>query len=157
MKQIELVKSIHIEAEATAVYSHLADISNHPGLQPLVVETREIERTVADDGQTVIHFFSVEQFHFLGFIPYQNKIRVKMTQIPEEHLLIQAVDSFPNITLISRTTFQPDATGTAVTETIHISTPNFVAGYVQKTADAAHDVLMQNLKTRLETPQKQNP
>lgn len=150
MKSINLSKTIHIQAAATAVYNHLANITNHPGLQPLIVAAQEIDRHVDDQGHTVIHFYSIEKFSFLGFIPYHNKIRVKMTQIPEEHCLIQEVDSFPNIRLVSRTIFQADHQGTTVTETLHIDTPNLVAGFVQKTADSAHDTLLQTLKARLE-------
>lgn len=150
MKSITFSKSIHIQAEITAVYAHLATIANHPGLQPLVVETQEIARGVDDAGHTVIDFFSVELFRFLGVFSYRNKIRVKMTQLPAENLLIQEVASFPSIRLVSRTVFEADEGGTAVTETIHIDIPNLVANFVQKTADSAHDALLQNLKMRLE-------
>jgi hypothetical protein len=51
---------------------------------------------------------------------------------------------------MSYTTFQADDRGTTVTETIHIKSPNLVAGFVQKTADSAHDTLLQTLKMRLE-------
>ena len=150
MKSINLSKEIHIQAEATAVYAHLANIANHPGLQPLVVETREIERGMDTEGHNVIDFFSIELFRFLGVISYRNKIRVKMIQIPEESRIIHEVKSFPNIRLVSHTTFQADEAGTAVRETIHIDTPNLVAGFVRKTADSAHDALLRNLKARLE-------
>lgn len=151
MKAIQIKKTIHIAAETTAVYAHLADITNHPGLQPLVVETQELGRGVDEAGHTVVHFFSIEQFRFLGFLPYRNKIRVKMVQAPEENLIIHEVDSFPNIRLISQTHFEPEeGGGTAVSETLHIDTPNLLAGFVQKTADAAHEALLQNLKARLE-------
>lgn len=151
MKQIEIVKAIFVQADPEAMFAHLADIKNHPGLQPLVVETQEIERTVDENKHTIVDFFSVELFRFLGLISYRNKIRVKMIQVPEENLIIHEVESFPNITLISHTTFEPENGGTAVAETIQITTPNIVAGYVEKTADAAHDSLMQNLKTRMES------
>lgn len=150
MKSIQIVKTIHIAAAPTAVYNHLAHIANHPGLQPLVVETQEIRREVDAAGHTVIHFYSVELFRFLGVISYRNKIRVKMTQRLDEKLLVQEVDSFPNIYLVSRTEFLAEGSGTAVRETIDIDTPNFVAGFVQKTADSAHETLLRTLKTRLE-------
>lgn len=150
MKNISFQKSIEIRAAATAVYNHLANIANHPGLQPLVVETREIGHGVDGNGHTVIDFYSVERFRFLGILPYRNKIRVQMTQIPEENLLVQSVDSFPNIRLVSRTVFEEVAGGTAVTETIDIVTPNLVANFVAKMAEAAHESLLQNLKARLE-------
>jgi hypothetical protein len=153
MKTIDITKSIYIQAEPTAFYAHLSDIGNHPGLQPLVIETREIGREIDEAGHTIIHFYSVEALRLLGFIPYHNKIRVKMIQIPEENLIIHEVESFPNIQLVSRTLFQADAGGTAVTETLHITTPNLVANYVQKTAVAAHETLMHNLKARLESSQ----
>lgn len=154
MKSITFSKTIHIQAEATAVYAHLANIANHPGLQPLVVETQEIQRGLDGKGHTVIDFFSIELFRFLGIFAYRNKIRVKMIQIPEENLIIHEVNSFPNIRLVSRTTFQAEEGGTAVTETIHINTPNLVANFVQKTADSAHDTLLKNLKRRLETSEE---
>ena len=151
MKAIRIKKTICIQADVTAVYAHLADITNHPGLQPLVVETQELGRSVDEAGHTVVHFFSIEQFRFLGFLPYRNKIRVKMVQVPEENLIIHEVESFPNIRLISQTRFEPkEGGGTAVSETLDIDTPNLLAGIVQKTADAAHEALLQNLKTRLE-------
>lgn len=150
MKSIRFQKTIQIEAEATAVYNHLANIANHPGLQPLVVETQEIGRGVDADGHVTIDFYSVELFRFLGILPYRNKIRVQMTQVPEKNILIQEVDSFPNIRLVSRTVFEAVGEGTAVTETIDIESPNWVANFVAKTADSAHDALLQNLKTRLE-------
>lgn len=151
MKSIRIEKGIFIEAAATAVYAHLANIANHPGLQPLVVATQEIERGVDAAGHTVIHFFAIEQFRFWGILPYRNKIRVKMVQIPEEMLIIHEVYSFPNIHLVSRTWFKEAAGGgTAVSETLHITTPRFVAGFVEKTAVAAHEALLQNLKTRLQ-------
>ena len=150
MKSINFKKTIQIGATATAVYEHLANIQNHPGLQPLVVATEEIARRVDEAGHTVVEFYAVELFRFLGIVPYRNKIRVTMTQLPAENLLIQAVDSFPNIRLVSRTVFVEVADGTAVTETIDIESPNLVANFVAKTADAAHETLLQNLKARLE-------
>ena len=151
MKAIRIKKAIRVQAETTTVYAHLADITNHPGLQPLVVETQELGRSVDEAGHTVVHFFSIEQFRFLGFLPYRNKIRVKMVQVPEENLIIHEVESFPNIRLISQTRFEPkEGGGTAVSETLDIDTPNLLAGIVQKTADTAHEALLQNLKARLE-------
>ena len=154
MKSITISKTIHIQAEATAVYAHLANIANHPKLQPLVVETQEIDRRINDDGHTVIDFFSIELFRFLGIFSYHNKTRVKMTQLPEDNLIIHEVASFPNIRLVSRTVFEADERGTAVRETININTPNLVANFVQKTADSAHDTLLKNLKMRLETSEE---
>lgn len=151
MKKISFQKTVQIEAAATAVYNHLANIANHPGLQPLVVETQEIARGADADGHVTIDFYSVELFRFLGILPYRNKIRVRMTQVPEKNLLIQEVDSFPNIRLVSRTVFEAVVEGTAVTETIEIDSPNLVANFVAKTADSAHETLLQNLKARLET------
>ena len=87
MKTIDITKSIHIQAEPTAVFAHLSDIGNHPGLQPLVIKTSEISREVDEEGHTVIYFYSVEALRLLGFIPYHNKIRVKMIQVPEENLM----------------------------------------------------------------------
>ena len=150
MKSINITKTIHIQAEATAVFAHLANIANHPGLQPLIVETQEIERGINDDGRTVIHFYSIEQFRFWGVFPYRNKIRVKMTQIPADNLIIHEVDSFPHIHLVSRTVFQANKGGTAVSETLHITTPNLVARFVQRMAESAHETLLQNLKARLD-------
>lgn len=150
MRKISFQKTIQIAADVTAVYNHLAHIANHPGLQPLVVEAQEIARGIDPDGHTTIDFYSVELFRFLGILPYRNKIRVQMTQLPEENLLIQSVDSFPNIRLVSRTVFEAVAGGTAVTETVEIESPNLVANFVAKTADSAHETLLQNLKTRLE-------
>jgi len=59
VKVIDFVKVIHIQAETPAVYAHIADIANHPFLQPLVVETQEIGTRFDDKG----HIFCPRYAH----------------------------------------------------------------------------------------------
>ena len=150
MKNIEFTVSVHIKTSPQTAYEHLANLDNHPGLQPLVVATEALERGQDAQGHQTKRFYSIEQFHFLGFIPYKNKIKVLMTLLPEANTIVQEVDSFPNIYLRSETCFAAADGGTTVTETVIIDCPDLLLGYVRKTAVSAHEVLMQNLKARLE-------
>lgn len=150
MKHTEFTVSVHINTTPQAAYAHLANLDNHPGLQPLVIATEELERGEDAQGYQTKCFYSIEQFRFLGFIPYKNKIKVLMTLFPEANTIVHEVNSFPNIYLRSETRFAEVEGGTAVSETVAIDCPDLLMGYVRKTAVSAHEVLMQNLKTRLE-------
>ena len=150
MKHTEFTVSIQIKTTPRTAYDHLANLDNHPGLQPLIVEAKEMERGEDGQGHQTKRFYSVEQFRFLGLIPYKNKIEVLMTMFPEQDMLVQEVDSFPNIYLRSETRFELVDGGTAVTETVAIDSPALLMGYVRKTAVSAHETMMKNLKTRLE-------
>ena len=139
-----------INAPAAHIYAHLADPQNYVGLSPLIVAVSEVETSTNRDGHAVIRYRSIERFHFLGVIPYDNKLKVTMTLSQFNRQIISDVDS-PFWTQV-RFTFvlEPGDGGTWVTETISARMPLLVKGFVVGEAKRVQLERAHNLRQRME-------
>ena len=149
MKQIHFKNSITVDASPHDVFEHMIVLANQVGLQPLIIGVQEISRGSDAQGQPIVDFYLVELIRLFKVIPYHNRIRVQMTTTTDKQIHY-VVKSFPRVRLWSVFEFVAEGSGTAVHETVTITTPNFVARFVEETAVAAHKTLLQNLKRRLE-------
>jgi hypothetical protein len=73
MPRKHLQHAFSIAASPAVVFEHLAQPSNYIGLSPLVVEVRDVR---VEGGVT--HYTAVERFRLLGFLKYDNAIKVTL-------------------------------------------------------------------------------
>jgi carbon monoxide dehydrogenase subunit G len=123
-----LVHAFRVGAPPAAVREHLAEPASYVGLSPLVVAVRDVER----EGDTV-RYVAVERFG-----PYRNAIRVTMRVGADR--IVSDVVSPGRVRLRAEVVLAGDGGGTAVTETITVTSPallrRFVAGQARKVQQA---------------------
>ncbi|AYF97357.1 SRPBCC family protein [Protaetiibacter intestinalis] len=111
----------HIAARPRAVFDHLRDPRSYVGLSPLVVEARDIRTD--DDG--TVHYVAVERFRFLGFLRYDNRIRVTIRTVDAGGRLWVGgdVDSPGDVQLAYGYELTPDGHGTRLIDRIEVTAP----------------------------------
>lgn len=152
MLEVTFSYRCEIALPVTAVYGHLADPENYVGLSPLVTRVYDIKRHVNGDQQAVVQYVTVEHFRFLGFIPYDNHIRVTSTQVQPNAILINEVHSPLNVYVRFVNEFSPIEAdrGTAIVETVTIRCPRWVRDFAAGQAKSTQAVRFARLKARLE-------
>jgi hypothetical protein len=139
-----------IHALPAALYDYLSDPRNYKGLQPFVIDVRDVVYDTDAQGKTFSRSVTVERFHFLRFIRYDNPIRVRLTMTEPNEVLESHVDS-PGWTQVHfRATFRPEAGGTRISESVTIQMPRLLQGYVVKQARFAQRLRFTNLKALFE-------
>ncbi len=138
-----------IAAPAERIYDHLAQPQNYVGLSPLVVAVRDIQFSRDPLGREVQHYVSVERFHFLGFIRYDNLIRVTTTLTQPPTQLISEVDSPGWVHMQFVFDLQPDAEGTWIEESVTARMPLPLRGFVVAEAQRVQQALGRILTTRM--------
>jgi hypothetical protein len=101
----------HIAAPPSAVLTHLSQPASYIGLSPLVVEVRDV-RLEPDHTQYV----SVERFHFLGLVKYDNLIKVTLRTTGDG--VEGEVDSPGGVRLDYRFQLTADGEGTEVEDVL---------------------------------------
>ena len=139
-----------IAAPAERIYDHLAQPENYVGLSPLVVAVRDVQTSRDPQGREVQRYLSVERFHFLGFIRYDNLIRVTTTLTQPPAQLISDVDSPMWVRVRFVFDLQPDAEGTWIDETVTAQALLPLLGFVVAEAKRVQVARVQILKTRME-------
>ncbi len=139
-----------IAAPAERIYDHLAEPQNYVGLSPLVVEVRDLQTSRDPQGYEVQRYVSVERFNFLGFIRYDNLIRVTTTLTQPPAQLISEVDSPGWVHMQFIFDLQPDAEGTWIEETVTARMPLPLRGFVVSEATRVQQALARILTTRME-------
>ncbi|PZQ90695.1 MAG: hypothetical protein DI534_05720 [Leifsonia xyli] len=150
MSEVSEVR-FRIAAPPRVVRDHLSDPHSYVGLSPLVVEVREL-RT---DDAGVVHYVAVERFRFLGFVRYDNAIRVTIrTEERGEALWVGGdVDSPGGVTLRYGYTIAADgAGGSAVTDRIEVSAPFGLRRFSIGRASAVQAARARILAERLDPP-----
>ncbi|MEP7294011.1 MAG: SRPBCC family protein, partial [Chloroflexota bacterium] len=117
-----------INAPAYRIYAHLAQPENYVGLSPLVVAVSEIEQGADSAGIGFFRYRSVERFHFLGLIRYDNLLRVTITLTKPNQQMISEVDSPFSVNVRFIFDFEPGDGGTWIVETISAQMPLIVKG-----------------------------
>ena len=140
-----------IQAPPAAIYEFLSDPEHYKGLQPFVVDVRDVVYGTDEDGRAISRSVTVERFHFLKFIGYDNPIHVLLTATKPNEVLDSHVDS-PGWTRVHfQTMFQPENGGTRISENVAIHTPRLLQFYVVRQAKVAQHVRFTNLKALFES------
>lgn len=146
-----IVKETIIQREVAAIYEHLSKPQNFVGLQPLVVEVDDIRQSTNEAGQVCFDYYAVEQLHFLGFIPYRNKIASRMSLIAVNQHIRQEVRAALGIRLRQDITLTVSGQATHIRNAIDYQAPAMLRAYVHQQIDSAHAYLLEELKRRMET------
>jgi len=77
MPQVALRHTFHVRNTPEALHAHLSQPQSYIGLSPMVVAVKDVER---DGSET--RYTSVERFRFLGFLRYDNMIKVTLRSTP---------------------------------------------------------------------------
>lgn len=150
MPELQFDYSCLIDVPPAAIYEYLSEPNNYRGLQPLVVAVRDVVYGEDQEGRQTRTYVAVERFRFLGFLRYDNAIRVLITLAHPDEVLINDVESPFNVRGRFVTTFQPRDGSTQVVETVTIKTPRLVQRFVLDQAKAAQHARFMNLKALLE-------
>lgn len=152
MSEVTFSYRCEIAMPAADVYAHLTEPESYVGLSPLVTRVYDITRQTNAEGKAVVRYVTVEHFRFVGFIPYDNHIRVTSTQEQPNEVLVNEVHSPLNIYIRFANAFTSteDGTATAITETVHIRCPRWLQGFVVGQTKSTQQVRFARLKTRLE-------
>lgn len=150
MSDVQFEYSCSIDVPPARVYDYLAEPEHYRGLQPFVIAVRDLEYGQNEDGHPIRRYTAVERFHFLGFVRYDNVIRVQMTLQKPGELLLNDVEARLNVRVHFVTTFQPREGGTDVTETVTIHVHRLLQHYVVSQAKIAQHARFTTLKALLE-------
>jgi hypothetical protein len=140
-----------IAAPPRAVLDHLNDPRSYVGLSPLVVEVRDIRA----DADGVVHYIAVERFRLLGFLRYDNAIRVTIRgeASGDGGWVGGDVDSPGGVTLRYGYTVVPDGAGrTAVTDRIEVAAPLGLRRFSIRRASEVQAARARILAERLDAP-----
>lgn len=139
-----------VNAPVGQIYAHLADPASYVGLSPLVVAVDDVQHSTDGQGHAVVRYLSIERFNFLGFIRYDNRIRVSTTLTQPQKQLVSHVDSPLWVKMKFVFDLQPEDSGTWVQETISAQMPGVLHGFVIQEAKSVQKARAQILKQRLE-------
>lgn len=150
-REISFEESVSISSPSSQVYAFLSEPKQFLGLQPFLTGCEIVSQKLdAQAGKAEYEVIFIERFKLLGPLGYDNRIRALMkTDTKQQHTTVE-VRSFPNIRLHSDYRLSEQAGKTQVTEIVRISSPEIMASFVGKMAQAAHRKLLANLKARCE-------
>jgi hypothetical protein len=152
MKRINttLPFDVDINCPVADVFSHLSNPRNFLGLQPLLIDMSAIIETM-EDGALVRRYTTTEEFRFLGFLRYLNRIDVSLRLTNPPARMDAHVDSPGNVTLDVEYHFSARENGTHLREIVHIQSPHWATRFVISEATKAQRETLARLKARLET------
>ena len=134
---------------AQFVYEHLADPRNFIGLQPLLISISDVQET-QQQGLRKLSYENVEEFIFLGFLKYHNRIKVQ-TQLTEPGKRMDAfVESPGAVKLHVEYHFLPNENGSTLDEIFHIEAPGFLMDFVIQQASQAQTTVLTRLQKRMQ-------
>lgn len=152
MSEVTFTYRCEIVRPVSEVYAHLTQPESYIGLSPLVTRVYDISHHTNDEGQVVAQCVTVEHFRFLGFIPFNNHIRVLSTRVSPNRLLLNEVHGALNVYVRFVNEFAPtqDGVGTVIIETVTVHCPGWLQGFVVGQAKSTQVVRFARLKARLE-------
>ncbi|MBL7257200.1 SRPBCC family protein [Paractinoplanes lichenicola] len=132
-------ETVHLAAPPATLYAHLLDPNSYIGLSPLIVAVRDIRHTA---GAT--SYVAVERFK-LGPLHWDNRIRVTLTgEIPDVRLVSHVI-SPGAVRLTATVDLAPTAGGTSLTESVEVSSPALLRGFVVKQASSVQKARLAEL------------
>ncbi len=149
--------TFRVLASPATVYQHLADPYNYVGLSPLLVEVRDVVPDTDDQGRPRVAYVAVERFRFARVLHHDNLIKVTLTQTHTNQELVSDVRSPGGVRLTARVTVTGDAGGTGadatvVTETVRVTFPALLRGFVTSQARAVAAFRAVELARRMSPP-----
>lgn len=135
--------SYAVAAPAAKIFAHLVRPESYIGLSPLVVAVRDVRH----EGDKV-SYVSVERFTF-GPLKWNNPIRVTITPVVPGRRLVSDVISPGRVRLTSTVDLRPIPSGTEVTETIEVSFPALLRGFVLGQARSVQQARATELTRRM--------
>jgi len=147
-KEVGFEKRAQLAVDAAALLAFLSVPHNHLGLQPLVSEIQHLQEFAAADGTTGYRYTIVERLPIVGSLAWYQPSQVQMIPRPDTHQIEFVVRSFPGLRLHSLYRLTPLFQGTELIETVTISVYSFLARYVLKMADQAHEAIFRQLQER---------
>jgi ligand-binding SRPBCC domain-containing protein len=138
-----------INAPASQIYAHLSEPNSYIGLSPLVTEVSHVTQ-LANAEVPAVQYEAVETFHFLGFIRYPNRIKVRLVLTKPDAQMVHLVESIPNVRLRFTFDFQPGDGGTWIDENVTATMPLPLRGYVVSQAKSVQQARAHILKKRME-------
>ncbi|MFE1955016.1 SRPBCC family protein [Streptomyces sp. NPDC059524] len=150
MPSTELKHRFEIAAPPERVFAHLAEPSNYIGLSPLLVAVRDVHRTETDG---TLHYTAVERFRFLGVLTHDNIIGVTLVaapdRLPARAEITGEVRSPARVRMSYRFTIDRHASGSVVTDTLHLRTPPGLLRFAASQAGAVQQNRARVLTARL--------
>ena len=138
-----LADEVVVDAAPAEVLDHLADPHSYVGLSPLVVRVEVLGTD--DEG---VDYLAVERFG-RGILHWDNRIRVRLVADREQLVLRSAVRSPGRVSLDVEVALLPKGTRTLVRETIRLTSPRLLTGFVRGQARAVQVHRLAELARRL--------
>lgn len=143
MPPVQRVVSAQISAGPAEVRHFYVDLDNLVELHPLVVEVRSLSKNATADGYE--QTYRVKDVVPLGFLTLPITYTATLT-VPDSGPVLTCARQFPNVRLDSVVTFDPDGTGTRLTERIAFRAPRPLLGITVDRALAAHSEMLDAIR-----------
>lgn len=139
-----------IDAPPQALYEFLSAPESYRELQPFVIGVQDIVYGTDAEGRATRSSVTIERFQFLRVFHFDNPIRVQMTLTQPNEVLENAVQARAGTSLLFVTRFEPEGSGTRLSETVTLQASRLLKGYIVKQATFAQHARFMALKTRFE-------
>ena len=143
MPPVERVVSAQISAGPAAVRRFYADLDNIVALHPLVVGVRSLSSVLIPGGYE--ETYRVKDVVPLGLLRIPISYIARLT-VPDSGPVLTEARQFPRVRLDAVVSFDPDGTGTRLTERIAISAPRPLLGVTVRRAIAAHTAMLAGIR-----------
>jgi hypothetical protein len=146
--RVSFDERVVIRAAASAVYAELSEPERQLGLQPLLIDVREVERSEQRPASRV--YEATERISLFGVPGWRIRIRVRVELTQPDEIIEFRASGAPGIMVFSRFTLVPTHTGTAIHQRYRAEVPALLRPIVGRIARRAQVTLLANLKRRLE-------
>jgi len=140
-------REVAIAAPRDRVFAELSEPARFLGLQPLLVDVREI---AAPPGARA--FEAIERVPLLGRLAARSRLRVELLPMPARHRIEIATRGPLGIRLVGAFDLDGGSATTHVRESIVLRCPLPLGRFARREAIRAQEALLANLKQRLEAP-----
>ncbi|MBA2952561.1 SRPBCC family protein [Nocardioides sp. MAH-18] len=135
ISHVERTVAAEVPAPPDAVRDLYVDLDSLQVVHPLIVSVTELSRTDVPGGYRQ-SYRVVDRMRW-GPITFRITYRAQWDVHDHGDVEFEAVQS-PGVRLRGTVTFAPTATGTQVSERLHIAAPRLLAGYTAREAVKAH-------------------
>ncbi len=147
----EITLSDDVEAPTAEVRAFYADLDNIKLVHPLVVSVRSLGRRETADGYA--QTYRVGDRIPLGPLRLRTSYLVRL-RVPVTGEVTTEARQFPRVRLRDTVTFEPIATGTRITERIHIAAPSLLASVTVRKAVEAHTEMLAGIRRHFSHAQR---
>ena len=142
---------VQVVAPPAEVYAHLLEPRSQLGLQPLLTRIEGVEYDRDGSGRARARFEAIERLRFVGFVRYDNRIRVECVGLLRNRRIGFTAWSRPGIVVHSEFALEPrgDGSQTRVVESVEIEAPGILLAMTLRIARRAHERLVLSLRARM--------